>query len=59
MYISFSFASPFKNQIREFYFGFVKVVSYEKGFSINSLLLWRHGGLMISEVESGSRDLHL
>ena len=48
-----------KNQTGEFYFCFVKFVSFEKGFSINSLLLWRHGGLMISELDSGSRGLHL
>ena len=45
--------------MREFFFGVVKFVSYEKGFSINSPLLWRHGGLMISEVDSWSRGLHL
>ena len=45
--------------IREFYFGFVKFVAYQKGFSINSSLLWRNGGLMISEVDSGFRGLHL
>ena len=45
--------------MREFFFGVVKFVSYEKGFSINSLLLRRHGGLMISEVDARSRGLHL
>ena len=38
--------------MRQFFFGVVKFVSYEKGVSINCLLLWRHGGLMISEVDS-------
>ena len=38
--------------MREFFFGVVKFVSYEKGFSTNSPLLQRHGGLMISEVDS-------
>ena len=45
--------------MREFFFGVVKFVSYEKGFSINSPLLQRHGGLLISEVDSRSRGLHL
>ena len=58
-FISFDQKSLFKNQIREFFFGVVKFVSYEKGFSINSLLLRRHGGLMISEVDARSRGLHL
>ena len=45
--------------MREFYFGFVRFASYEKVFSINSLLLWRHGGLMICELDSVSIGLHL
>lgn len=60
-FVSFDQKSLLKDQIREFYFGFVKFVSYERGFGINSPLLSRDGGLlhMISEVDSALRGLHL
>ena len=39
-FLSFDQKFLFKNQIRKFYFSFVRFVSYERGFRMNSPLWW-------------------